>query len=294
MKKTIVATLVLASGICGAATAAQVTIPLNDSNAADNFLYNNGPTTNFGPNGIFYYDERGTSKDTGRPLIRFDLASLPPCSKIIKVEYQAWLNTYTFIDTNNGNAVVPWPFTVHPMQVEWAEYESNWNERKTGVPWSAPGMTAGVDYDTTSASTLVVSTPINRYISWDVTGLYMDWLHGSRPNYGFYLRGPTGNPNITTSTGDTTDGVFNLLSSEYADDLRRPHLVITYAAWADLNGDSQVDDSDFVIFAGAYNVLDCTDPAMPEGCPADLNSDGFVDDTDFVQFVGDYDMLICE
>lgn len=61
----------------------------------------------------------------------------------------------------------------------------------------------------------------------------------------------------------------------------------------DLNGDGLVDDSDFVLFAFAYNILDCADPAMPPGCPADINSDGVVDDTDFVFFVGAYNELLC-
>ncbi|MBX3379499.1 MAG: IPT/TIG domain-containing protein [Phycisphaeraceae bacterium] len=61
----------------------------------------------------------------------------------------------------------------------------------------------------------------------------------------------------------------------------------------DLNGDSFVDDSDFVIFAGAYDVLDCADPSMPVGCPADLNDDNFVDDADFVVFANAYNMLTC-
>ncbi|MBL8876833.1 MAG: hypothetical protein JNM86_13640 [Phycisphaerae bacterium] len=62
---------------------------------------------------------------------------------------------------------------------------------------------------------------------------------------------------------------------------------------SDLNGDDQVDDSDFVLFVSAYNILDCADPAMPPGCPADINGDTFVDDADFVAFVGAYDQLIC-
>ena len=62
---------------------------------------------------------------------------------------------------------------------------------------------------------------------------------------------------------------------------------------ADLNSDDFVDDSDFVLFANAYNVLVCDDPAMPVGCPADLNGDGFVDDTDFVAFADAYNALLC-
>jgi len=61
----------------------------------------------------------------------------------------------------------------------------------------------------------------------------------------------------------------------------------------DLNGDAAVDDSDFVLFVAAYNLLDCLDPSMPAGCPADFNNDGAVDDGDFVIFVVAYNDLLC-
>ena len=62
---------------------------------------------------------------------------------------------------------------------------------------------------------------------------------------------------------------------------------------ADFNCDSIVEDSDFVIFAAAYDLLVCDDPAMPANCPADINGDGLVDDTDFVLFAAAYDALLC-
>jgi hypothetical protein len=61
---------------------------------------------------------------------------------------------------------------------------------------------------------------------------------------------------------------------------------------ADLNADTFVDDADFVLFASAYNTLDCTDPTMPPGCPADLNADTFVDDTDVVLCAAAYNDLL--
>lgn len=61
----------------------------------------------------------------------------------------------------------------------------------------------------------------------------------------------------------------------------------------DLNADTFVDDNDFVIFAAAYNILDCADPGMPAGCPADLTLDGVVDDADFVLFAAAYNDLVC-
>lgn len=63
---------------------------------------------------------------------------------------------------------------------------------------------------------------------------------------------------------------------------------------ADLFHDQQVDDQDFSVFAVAYNLLDCADPAMPPGCSADLNRDNFVDDADFSIFAVAYDTLLCE
>ncbi|MBL8887248.1 MAG: hypothetical protein JNK16_11350 [Phycisphaerales bacterium] len=62
---------------------------------------------------------------------------------------------------------------------------------------------------------------------------------------------------------------------------------------ADFNDDDLVDDADFVVFIGAYNLLDCADPAMPAACPTDLNLDDFVDDADFVIFLAAYNSLLC-
>lgn len=62
---------------------------------------------------------------------------------------------------------------------------------------------------------------------------------------------------------------------------------------ADLNADGFVDDTDFVIFAQAYDLFDCGSPTMPAACPADLNTDGYVDDTDFVLFAQQYDLFAC-
>lgn len=61
----------------------------------------------------------------------------------------------------------------------------------------------------------------------------------------------------------------------------------------DFNCDGVTDDSDFVSFADAYNLLLCSDAAMPPSCPADLNQDGYVDDVDFVGFATAYEEFGC-
>ncbi|MBN8598329.1 MAG: hypothetical protein J0L78_11710 [Planctomycetes bacterium] len=71
------------------------------------------------------------------------------------------------------------------------------------------------------------------------------------------------------------------------------NVFVALSCSADLNNDGFVEDADFVIFASAYNILDCLDPSMPSGCPADLNGDAIVEDADFVIFVEAYNMLVC-
>lgn len=68
----------------------------------------------------------------------------------------------------------------------------------------------------------------------------------------------------------------------------RVSFTLLAACPGDLNNDSFVDDSDFVLFASAYDELVC-----PSSCPADLNDDDFVDDADFVLFAAAYDALLC-
>jgi hypothetical protein len=58
---------------------------------------------------------------------------------------------------------------------------------------------------------------------------------------------------------------------------------------ADFNGDTFVDDSDFVNFAAAYEAF----TVPPADGAADFNGDGFVDDSDFVEFASAYEAFVC-
>ena len=100
---------------------------------------------------------------------------------------------------------------------------------------------------------------------------------------------------ITTLTGTTLQIVFGFTGYDPSNG-GRATLRLTIGVppcVGDLNADAFVDDADFVIFAQAYNVLDCADPAMASGCPSDFNRDGFVDDSDFQVFAAAYNALLC-
>jgi hypothetical protein len=122
-------------------------------------------------------------------------------------------------------------------------------------------------------------------------GIVIDWFTGS---CGGTLIG-TGNPFNVTPAATTTYYARARSTSDGETSIACASVVVTVEQCcpADLNADTFVDDADFILFASAYNILDCTDPSMPSGCPADLNHDGFVDDADFGLFAVAYDALLC-
>lgn len=98
---------------------------------------------------------------------------------------------------------------------------------------------------------------------------------------GQLLDGDVADPSAASSF-PSGDGVAGLSSSS------PPLLRFTVqpgSCPADLNADTMVDDSDFVIFATAYNQL--------LTMVADFNGDGLTDDTDFVTFADAYNNLMC-
>lgn len=102
---------------------------------------------------------------------------------------------------------------------------------------------------------------------------------------------------FSLNTATLSAGELSALGLQASDSSASDHLLLVadfsrFAA-ADFNSDSLVEDADFSLFAPAYSLLDCADPAMPTDCPADLNFDGAVDDLDFTLFVRSYNELIC-
>jgi pimeloyl-ACP methyl ester carboxylesterase len=107
-----------------------------------------------------------------------------------------------------------------------------------------------------------------------------------------------GNPTAATDTltlvapRRNAEGVYDCVVTNACGDLESTAVDLSLCV-ADLNCDGVVDDLDFQVFASAYNILLCGDPAMPPKCLADLNGDGFVDDADFPIFARAYDGVFC-
>lgn len=121
---------------------------------------------------------------------------------------------------------------------------------------------------------------------------------------GFY---PSPDDRFAIVTGASVTGMFFKVTPpegyqatvEYEGDAA--YLRLTRLCPGDMDANGLVDDLDFQYFAASYNVLACSDPAMPVApgdnrpnrCFADITRDGIVHDEDFALFVGAYDALVC-
>ena len=118
-----------------------------------------------------------------------------------------------------------------------------------------------------------------------------DHVHGVVYNLeaGDYVLRLVANTSTNTATGAAASTAFYEIEFE---------LFEGFACACDLNGDTFVDDADFVAFAAAYNELVCPPPGRGftdrhAGCPADFDGNSVVDDADFVIFAAAYNELIC-
>ena len=110
-------------------------------------------------------------------------------------------------------------YAAHRMLVDWSESASTWNQRLPGVGWTIPGANGeGSDYASTADATASVTWNPG-WVNFDVTeGMQLTSSGASPRNFGWRLRGVSGNNNLKKLTGSEFTG-----SVEF-----RPKLVITY------------------------------------------------------------------
>ncbi len=184
------------------------------------------------------------------------------------------------------------------------QYLANWWRYLCDVDQIKSGS-ASLYYATGEISTAIMEPACGTFVDSSARIVASAQADGALGRVDFYANGvyiatDTMSPFVWDwNTAPWPSGVYTVVAKAHelqngTQAVSAPILVhIRHPCPADLNTDALVDDADFVIFAGAYNILDCADPAMTSGCPADLNADSLVDDSDFVAFVAAYDALLC-
>ncbi|MCA9383194.1 DNRLRE domain-containing protein [Candidatus Dojkabacteria bacterium] len=155
------------------------------------------PTTNYGTKSTTYLGTRSPSAYPGGPyrgLLKFDLSSIN--GNVLDADLSIWEYQYDNYD-NYGY--------FYRVTSDWDENTVTWNTQPS--------------YNGTLITSFLFTTYRNyTKTTKDITPIVTDWVDGTYPNYGFYIRG--------SNEGAWTRVWFP--SSDNATAAYRPELVITY------------------------------------------------------------------
>jgi len=142
-----------------------------------------------------------------RLLFRFDLAALPANIQIVSATLTLRVELW-------GNQSLPGAAVAYRALVPWDAATANY-----GVPWSAPGLAAGIDYDSVPLD--LVPVPDSGPLTFDVTEAVRAWAERGQPNYGL----------VVMMSADSHNMAHHwVMMSEQADAADRPTLAVVYEA----------------------------------------------------------------
>lgn len=119
-----------------------------------------------------------------RPLLSFDLSSIPPGSQVTSATLSLWQPAYV-----NFAATV----AAHRVTRAWAEGTgkdectgdgATWQQAEPGVAWTTPGG----DYDSTPVASFASQPNQTGWQTFDVAPLAQQWVGGQVPNHGLLLK----------------------------------------------------------------------------------------------------------
>jgi uncharacterized repeat protein (TIGR01451 family) len=168
--------------------------------SADTYLDLKFPAYNASADPTMSLIEKASGGLNSRPILKFDLASVPQGSRIVSASLQIYANTVPAVAPN---------VNLHKISTKWDPAAVTWSIAETGKPWTA----AGGDYDPTPSLSQTIS--VVGWQNFDVTGLVNQWVNKISSNYGLILLPPVG-ANISFA------------SSEHANVTWRPKLTVTF------------------------------------------------------------------
>lgn len=177
----------------------------NHPSIADTFIASDFATST-GTSAPLFPDQQSALTD-GDParnaLFRFDLTSIATTAAVSAAELHIW--TY-----DDPGATV----TFYPLLEAWDESTATWNQRSTGVAWSAAGA-APPSRGTTATATLTPSAAFTAYVVTIPAAVVAGWVANPASNHGLVL--------ITT---DTDGSRFSTKENTTAS--VRPYLRVTH------------------------------------------------------------------
>ena len=181
----------------------------------DNTIEKGKPTINFGA----WPDHNIDGDPVVRLLLRFDLSAIPRGSSVTTARLHLWVRVCSGCELSSGTV------KGYPLLEAWNEGNEkeapgacNYQERKTGVPWSGAGAT-GASRSSKAALTIqggtqcsTVNTPCHADIDLAVV---KSWIDTPKTNYGLVF------------DSLSSDGL-GLYASENPVAAHRPYLVVSF------------------------------------------------------------------
>jgi len=165
--------------------------------------------TNYGRQGYLHlgYLAAGPSKNI---LLWFDLSDVPADAVVMDA-------LVTIFGRQLEGEI---PLCLSGMHRDWGEYQATWKESWAGTKWAQDGaMDTLIDRDDMCLlGTFSDGADIDSY-GFDITPLMQEWLDGTRPNDGMFIRVAPGSRAVST---------LPFYSREYSQPYLRPLLSFTY------------------------------------------------------------------
>ena len=135
------------------------------------------------PTDIHGSDQRlnvGRGLASYRPLIYFDLSSIPTDATISVATLNLYLDYYEHLLELSPSV------SVHRVKQDWEELQATWDERSTGAAWDTAGCEGSGDREASSSGSATIGA-VSTWYQWDVGALVQDWVWYPTTNKGMLL-----------------------------------------------------------------------------------------------------------
>lgn len=120
--------------------------------------------------------------DSRRPLLKFDVSSIPPGSTVLGATLYLHTNWYY-------GSGVPGRWLnvgVYGLNREWIASQTTWRDATSSVEWYTWGADHFTDRDQTPTATTLVNA-VSTEFSWSIRDLVDEWVQNPSSNYGIIL-----------------------------------------------------------------------------------------------------------
>ena len=178
----------------------------------DTTLNSSEPTMPQGDDEILalFYSRKDQASTQKGPVLRFDLALLPPAAVVQNARLRLYAASTPLYDVRAQ---------VQGLLRPWDEASATWQLATANQHWAQPGASAVGSDRTAWASDVQRIVEGSRWYQFDVTSLVQEWAHSQAGNHGFIL---------SALAGDSDASVEARFVSREGVQSFRPQLVVSY------------------------------------------------------------------